>query len=87
MKNSVVFIQRFWLQCFRYGINVLTADFLSIVKRDAVQADDRVHGRADLVAHVGEEGGLGPVCLLRDGQRVLQRPVLCHGTAHLGTRK
>ena len=25
------------------------------------EAEDRVHGRADLVGHVGEEGALGPV--------------------------
>ena len=42
-------------------------------RHEVGQAHDRVHGRADLVAHVGEERALRPACrfggILRDGQR------------------
>ena len=36
-----------------------------IIQRDAVQSDDGVHRRADLVAHIGQEGCLsliGALC-------------------------
>ena len=44
-----------------------------IVQGDTVQPDDGVHGRTDFVAHVGQEGRLGPVGCLRCGQGILER--------------
>ena len=45
---------------------------IRIAQGDIVQADDGVHGRADLVAHIGKESGLGPVGLFRGIQRAVQ---------------
>ena len=53
------------------------------VHGNVVQADDGVHGRADLMAHIGQEGGLCLAGLLRRGQRLRQRVILRHGFAHL----
>ena len=50
-----------------------------LVHGDVVQSDDRVHGRADLMAHVGQECGLGPVGLFRRRQRFPQNVVLLEG--------
>ena len=55
-----------------------------LVHGDVVQSDDRVHGRADLMAHVGEERGLRPVGLLRRGQRFAQNMVLLEGLPGFG---
>ena len=65
-----------------------------VIESDIVQADDGVHGRPDLMAHVGQEGGLGPVGLLRHAQGVaeglllLQVPAglrvdICEAGAHI----
>ena len=47
-----------------------------VVQGDIVQADDGVHGRANLVTHAGEESGLCDVGLLRDVERVFKSCVL-----------
>ena len=59
---------------------------LRILQGNAVQADDRIHRRADLMAHVGQERGLCPVCLLRGCQSVAQRLTLLHRRPGLGIR-
>ncbi len=46
------------------GDGVLVALVLRVLHQHLAVADDRVHRRAELVAHVGEEGALGPVGLL-----------------------
>ena len=38
---------------------------VGVAQRDVVEADDRVHGRPDLMAHVGQEAGLGAAGFLR----------------------
>ena len=53
-----------------------------IVHRDIVQTDDRVHGRADLMAHVGQECRLGFICFLGCAERLRQRLVFCHRLPH-----
>ena len=53
-------------------------------QRQAVQSDDRVHGRADLVAHVRQESRLGLVGFFRCGKRFAERLVLGHCLAHFG---
>ena len=40
-----------------------------ILERDTVQSDDRVHRRADLMAHAGEERGFSDIGMLRLFQR------------------
>ena len=57
-----------------------------IVQGDIVQADNGVHRRPDLMAHIGEEGGLGPVGSLCRLQSGTQRLVSGHGLAHLPDR-
>ena len=41
-----------------------------IVHGDVIQADNRVHGCADLVAHVGKERSFCPVCALCHSQSI-----------------
>jgi len=59
------------------GVDGLREVALLVAERrfheQAAHADDRVHGRPDLVAHGGQEGALGLVGLLR---RLLRRPTL-----------
>ena len=55
-----------------------------VAQRQAVEADDRVHGRADLMAHIGEEGGLGFIGLLCGFQRFAESVAARHRLAHLG---
>ena len=43
-----------------------------VVQGNAVQTDDRIHGRTDLMAHIGEESRFGLVGLLRCMQRIAQ---------------
>ena len=54
----------------------------SRVQQQARHADHAVHGRADLMAHVGQELALGPVgrlgCLLRRPQLNLKRLLIGH---------
>ena len=45
-----------------------------------IQTDDHVHGRTDFVAHVGQEGTLGLIGLLRGAQGFALR----HGIPHFG---
>ena len=56
--------------------------------RQRREAHDGVHGRADVVAHVVEERGLGVVGVLggleRLGERLLLLPVLAHDVGHVG---
>ena len=54
-----------------------------IAQGNAVQPDDRVHGRADLMAHGAEEGRLCSAGLLRTRQRLRQSAILLHGPARL----
>ena len=54
-----------------------------IPQRQAVQADDRVHRRPDLMAHIGQKRCFGLVGLFRRGQRLRERLVLFHGVPHL----
>ncbi len=53
---------------------VARAGFLDVFVQQVGEADDRVHRRADLVTHVGQEGAFGAVGrlggILRFGQRV-----------------
>ena len=46
---------------------------IRIIECDVVQADDGIHGRADLMAHIGQERGLGPVGLLCGLQGIAER--------------
>ena len=45
---------------------------LRVLQQDLAVADDRVHRRAQLVAHVSQEGALGPAGLLRRLLRFLK---------------
>ena len=54
-----------------------------VMKRQGVQPDDGVHGRADLMAHAGQEGRFRFAGLLRLEQRGGQRLALGHGFTHL----
>ena len=47
-----------------------------VIEGDVVQPDDGIHRRADLMAHIGEEGRLRLVGLLRRGQGVAEDPAL-----------
>ena len=52
------------------------------MQRKAVEADNRVHGRADFVAHVGEEYGLRLARLFCRLERIGKGLVLGKGIAH-----
>ena len=59
------------------GVNLLQIGFglfrrFGIVEGNVVQPDDGIHGGADFMAHVGEEGRLGPVGLLRCRQGITE---------------
>ena len=45
----------------RSGTQVVLADVLGLLLEHLAVADDGVERRAQLVAHVGQEGALGPV--------------------------
>ncbi len=70
-----------------------TVDFLQISPRrgrdsrlmesQAVKTDDGVHGRTDLMAHIGEEYGLRLAGLLGGLEGIPQRLALLHGIPHL----
>ena len=57
-----------------------------IVQGNFIQPDDRVHRRPDLMAHVGQEGGLRPVRLLGCRKGLRQGFILFYGSADLGVR-
>ena len=50
-----------------------------LIESDSIQADDGVHRRTNLVAHVGKEGCFGFVSLFGYGQRIAEGLVLRHG--------
>ena len=62
----------------------------NVLGRNGAHADDRVHGRADLVAHAGEEVGFGGIRLLRShqrgGQLLLLALLLADHVGHVGPR-
>ena len=58
--------------------------YVRLVECDIVQADDRVHGRPDLMAHVAQEGSLGLAGLFRCGQGFAQGLLLRQGLPGLG---
>ena len=57
---------------------------IRLVEGNVVQADDGVHGRADFVAHVGEESRLGLAGLLCCRERIRKRLLLLEARARFG---
>ena len=49
---------------------------IRVIQGDVVQTDDDVHGRTDLMAHIGQETRLGTVRVLRLIQCFLEHPPL-----------
>ena len=60
-----------------------TIGVVQVVQRDGREARDGVHGRAEVVGHVGEEGRFRLARMLGQIERVLQRHLLAQLLAHL----
>ena len=56
---------------------------VQVVQRDGREARDGIHGRAEIVGHVGEEGRFRLARMLGQIERVLQRHLLAQLLAHL----
>ena len=54
--------------------------------RNTGEADDSIQGCANIVAHVGQKGGLGATGMLRLRQRIVQQLLLLHFVEHIIVR-
>ena len=76
--QQVVAGQHDLAQAVAHAISVV-----QVIQRDGRKARDGIHGRAEIVGHVGEEGRFRLARMLGQIERILQRHLLAQLLAHL----